>query len=351
MSQEESRMRITVLTVPECPNAPLAVERVAAALAGRSAAVELVEVLDQAQATELGMTGSPTVLLDGVDPFAPAGAVPSISCRLYREADGAVSGAPSVAALRAALDGAGLPETAVPGDCCEAAALDANALEADAPDTDVLDADALDAVGRGGQGRRAPAERGLRAVQQAVLRHFAATGAAPEPDVLEPVAATAGRSAVEVLDELAREDFLTLDAHGRIAAAYPFSAAPTRHRVRIAGGAEVWSMCAIDALGIPAMLGRDAVISSTDPVTGEPVTVTTDGGTPVWEPAGAVVFVGQRPGGGPAAAVCCDALNFFTGETTARAWADEHPEVPGHVVGQARAEEIATRTFGPLLAP
>lgn len=213
-------MRITVLTVPECPNAPLAVERVTAALAGRAAAVELVEVLDQAQATELGMTGSPTVLLDGVDPFAPAGAVPSISCRLYREADGAVSGAPSVAALRAALDGAGLPETAVPGDCCEAAALDANALEADALDTDALDANALDTVGRGGQGRRAPAERGLRAVQQAVLRHFAATGAAPEPDVLEPVAATAGRSAVEVLDELAREDFLTLDADGRIAAAY-----------------------------------------------------------------------------------------------------------------------------------
>ncbi|MFE5739011.1 organomercurial lyase [Streptomyces celluloflavus] len=331
MSQEESRMRITVLTVPECPNAPLAVERVTAALAGRSAAVELVEVLDQAQATELGMTGSPTVLLDGVDPFAPAGAVPSISCRLYREADGAVSGAPSVAALRAALDGAGLPGTAVPGDCCEA--------------------DALDAVGRGGRGRRAPAERGLRAVQQAVLRHFAVTGTAPEPGVLEPVAATAGRSAVEVLDELARADFLTLDADGRIAAAYPFSAAPTRHRVRIAGGAEVWSMCAIDALGIPAMLGRDTVISSTDPVTGDPVTVTTDGGTPVWAPADAVVFVGQRPGGGPAAAVCCDALNFFTGETTARAWADEHPEVPGHVVGQARAEEIATQTFGPLLAP
>ncbi|WP_411144819.1 organomercurial lyase [Streptomyces sp. x-80] len=324
-------MRITVLTVPECPNAPLAVERVTAALAGRAARVELVEVLDQAQATELGMTGSPTVLLDGVDPFAPAGAVPSISCRLYRDADGAVSGAPNVAALRAALDGAGLPETAVSGECCEA--------------------DALDAVGRGGRGRRAPAERGLRAVHQAVVRHFAATGTAPEPGVLEPVAATAGRTAVEVLDELAREDFLTLDAHGRIAAAYPFSAAPTRHRVRITGGAEVWSMCAIDALGIPAMLGRDAVISSTDPVTGDPVTVTAGDGTPVWEPAEAVVFVGQRPGGGPAAAVCCDALNFFTGETTARAWAAEHPEVPGHIVGRARAEEIAAGTFGPLLAP
>src|SRR5258708_39935432 len=63
----------------------------------------------------------------------------------------------------------------------------------------------------------------------------------------------------------------------------------------MAGGGEVWSMCAIDALGIPAMLGQDVVITSADPVTGEPVTVTAgpDRGT-VWEPPGAVVFVGRR---------------------------------------------------------
>lgn len=36
-----------------------------------------------------------------------------------------------------------------------------------------------------------------------------------------------------------------------------------------------------------------------------------------WERAGAVVFVGQRPGGGPAT-TCCDALNFFTSDATAR---------------------------------
>ncbi|MFI8435551.1 thioredoxin family protein [Streptomyces sp. NPDC079020] len=107
-------MRITVLTVPGCPNAPLALSRVTAALAGRKAEVELVEVHDEAQAAERGMNGSPTVLLDGVDPFAPAGAVPSVSCRLYREGDGAVAGAPGVAALRAALDGGTGQEAAAP---------------------------------------------------------------------------------------------------------------------------------------------------------------------------------------------------------------------------------------------
>ncbi|MEU9716219.1 alkylmercury lyase family protein [Streptomyces sp. NPDC085524] len=308
-----------------------AYERVTAALAGRKAEVELVEVHDQAQAAEYEMTGSPTVLLDGVDPFAPEGAVPSVSCRLYRDADGMVSGAPSVAALGQALGGAPLPQPAAPGDCCEG--------------------DVIDVVGRGGRGRRAPAERGLRAVHQVVLRHFAAAGAAPDPAVLEPVAAEVGRPVREVLDELAAEDFLTLDEAGRIHAAYPFSAVPTRHRVQIVGGAEVWSMCAIDALGIPAMLGRDVVISSADPVTGELVTVTTRGETALWEPEDAVVFVGQRPGGGPAAATCCDALNFFVGDASARTWAAEHPQVPGRVVDQAHAQEVARQTFGHLLAP
>ncbi|QYX76159.1 organomercurial lyase [Streptomyces akebiae] len=324
-------MRITVLTVAGCPNAEPAAERVRAALAGRAAEVELVEVHDQAQAAEYGMSGSPTILLDGVDPFTAAGTAPSISCRLYRDADGTVSGVPSQAALRQALTAAGLPQpAAVPADCCGS--------------------DALDVVGRAGRGRRAPAERGLRAVHQAVLRHFAATGTAPEPGVLEPAVAQAGRTAGEVLEELAREDFLTLDAEGRIRAAYPFSAAATRHRVSITGGAEVWSMCAIDALGIPVMLGQDVVITSADPVTDEPVTVTTSGQSAVWEPAGAVVFVGQRPGGGPAATACCDALNFFTGDVTAHAWAKQHPEVPGQVIVQARAREIAAQTFGHLLA-
>ncbi|MFE4801538.1 organomercurial lyase [Streptomyces sp. NPDC056708] len=326
-------MRITVLTVPGCPNAPLAMERVTAALAGREAEVELVEVHDQAQAAERGMNGSPTVLLDGVDPFAPAGAVPSVSCRLYRDADGAVAGAPSVAALRAALDGGTSgPEVAAPGDCCTAK-------------------EALDVVGRDGRGRRAPAERGLRAVHQAVLRHFAATGTAPAPEVLEPVAAPSGRTAGEVLAELAAEDFLTLEETGQIRAAYPFSAVPTRHRVGLAGGVTVWSMCAIDALGIPAMLKTDIVISSTDPATGEPITVTSRGGTTLWEPQSAVVFVGQRPDGGPAATACCDALNFFASDATARTWIAEHPGFPGRIVDQAQAEHIGAQTFGPLLAP
>ena len=88
----------------------------------------------------------------------------------------------------------------------------------------------LDALGRGGRGRVAPAERGLRAVHQAVLRSFVHAGAAPDIDALAGHAAPFEVS--EVLAELADGDFLYLDDSGQITATYPFSARPTRHRMR-----------------------------------------------------------------------------------------------------------------------
>ncbi|WP_330334426.1 hypothetical protein OHS33_34865 [Streptomyces sp. NBC_00536] len=102
-------MKITVLTVADCPNAQPALERITTVLDGREAQVVLVEVADEAEAARLGMCGSPTILIDGTDPFAPPGATPSLSCRLYRGADGTVSGVPDEAALRQALAGTTAP--------------------------------------------------------------------------------------------------------------------------------------------------------------------------------------------------------------------------------------------------
>ncbi|MGW5201238.1 organomercurial lyase [Streptomyces spiralis] len=319
-------MRITVLTVPDCPNTPVVEERLGQALEGRGRTdVELVEVSDAAQAARLGMTGSPTVLIDGVDPFAVPGAPASLSCRLYRGPDGRAEGAPSVDALRRALDAADAL-----ADC---------------------DGPPVDAAGRGGRGRLAPVAGGLREVQQAVLRHFAATGRAPAIGELEAAAAAHGRTADEVVADLGGDDFLVLDDHGGIRAAYPFSAVPTTHRVRLAGGVEVWAMCAIDALGIPDMLGTDAVITSADPVTGEAITVTSAGGRMTWQPSTAVVYVGQRSCTGPAAEVACGALNFFTSRRTARTWEQQHPDYTGKAVEPTRAEALGRSIFGHLLAP
>lgn len=135
----------------------------------------------------------------------------------------------------------------------------------------------LDAPGRGGRGRSAPAERGLRAVHQSVLRSFVQAGAAPRIAALAEHAEPFEVS--QVLAELADGDFLCLDHAGQITAAYPFSALPTRHQVRIAGNATAYAMCAIDALGMSAMTGLPVLIESAGPSTGEPITVNVDGTT------------------------------------------------------------------------
>ena len=101
-------MELVLLTVPDCPNAAVFEERLAAALAGRpGTAVRHREVADEREAAEAGMHGSPTLLIDGVDPFAAPGQAPGLACRLYRDATGRPARAPSVEAIRRAVEQAG----------------------------------------------------------------------------------------------------------------------------------------------------------------------------------------------------------------------------------------------------
>ena len=101
-------MELTLLTIPACPNAAVFEERITAALAGRpDVVVRHREVAGELEAAEEGMHGSPTLLINGVDPFATPGLASGLSCRLYRDAAGRPAGAPTVEALRRALEQAG----------------------------------------------------------------------------------------------------------------------------------------------------------------------------------------------------------------------------------------------------
>ena len=201
----------------------------------------------------------------------------------------------------------------------------------------------------GSTAKRARLAAGPRAVYQAVLRAFADAGGPPALGDLERVAGAYGLDLAQTLAGLAAADVLGLDGQGRIRMAYPFSASPTAHQVAIDSGPCVYAMCAIDALGIPAMLHADAVITSSDPLTAAPVTITVAAGKASWDPAGAVAFSGCAPGGGPAERTCCGYLNFFAGPASAREWASQHAEVTGAVLDQAAAQALGAEVFGQLL--
>jgi len=94
-------LELTVLAVPDCPNEPVLLERLAEVLADYpDATVTRTVITDEAAAARHGMHGSPTLLVNGTDPFAMEDARAEFSCRLYHGQDG---GAPSVTALRKAL--------------------------------------------------------------------------------------------------------------------------------------------------------------------------------------------------------------------------------------------------------
>lgn len=95
-----SRVRIDILHVPACPNLERAVARLHEALeiAAVAASVHHIEVATAESAAEVGMRGSPTILIEGVDAFSSGSAEPSLSCRLFHTPNG-LDGAPTVAQL------------------------------------------------------------------------------------------------------------------------------------------------------------------------------------------------------------------------------------------------------------
>ncbi len=97
-------MHIAILHVPDCPNLDLTRSRVSAALdqTGVEASVGVVLVDGPTVADELGMRGSPTITIDGHDPFDHDQGRGSMSCRLYW-AEGRIDGAPGVEELIAAI--------------------------------------------------------------------------------------------------------------------------------------------------------------------------------------------------------------------------------------------------------
>ena len=98
-------MELTVLAVPDCPNVPVLQQRLADVLADwPGVALQWRVITNVAEAARWRMHGSPTLLVNGHDPFAQAGSCPALACRMYRAADGSLDGAPSVLALRQALE-------------------------------------------------------------------------------------------------------------------------------------------------------------------------------------------------------------------------------------------------------
>jgi len=100
-------MEVELLWSAGCPNWRQTHGRLreALALTETSAEVVLVEVTTPEDAERLRFHGSPTVRVDGWDPFADESAPLGLACRVFRTPDG-LRGAPTVEQLVEVLRGA-----------------------------------------------------------------------------------------------------------------------------------------------------------------------------------------------------------------------------------------------------
>ncbi len=84
-----------------CPNWQTTHERLEEAIQGTDITIEMQLVETPEDAVNVGFKGSPTVLIDGVDPFASPDtlAAGTLACRVYNTEDGS----PTLEQLRDAL--------------------------------------------------------------------------------------------------------------------------------------------------------------------------------------------------------------------------------------------------------
>ncbi|MCR5860611.1 bifunctional organomercurial lyase/mercury(II) reductase MerBA [Mesorhizobium sp. J428] len=190
------------------------------------------------------------------------------------------------------------------------------------------------------------------AVRVALLQFYAEHGRAPLPSALAERAGVSETAIWPQLEELRRRDLVVLDGE-RIVGAYPFTDQDTGHQVTL-DGRVLNAMCAVDALGIGAMTGRDIAIASRCRHCGAPIRITTrDRGRVVAqvEPVTAVMWLSVLYEDGCAASSLCTATSFFCSDDHLAAWRQEHPaDSPGFRLSIEEGLEAGCALFGPSLA-
>ena len=187
-----------------------------------------------------------------------------------------------------------------------------------------------------------------QALYRVLLQALAAGGDVPSLATAADQARLTPEQASEALLRLAAADLIALDAEQHVLGVFPLSASPTGHTVRLADGRHLDAMCAVDALGIPAMLDQPGTVTSTDPTTGQTVTVRIAGGQADANPPGAVVLL-ARAGDGMLASACCQIIDFYADPAAAQS-ALASPGVVGTVLPVADAHTLGVELFADLPA-
>ncbi|VAV96489.1 hypothetical protein MNBD_ALPHA07-1033 [hydrothermal vent metagenome] len=180
-----------------------------------------------------------------------------------------------------------------------------------------------------------------RALHQKLLIGYLTTGAPPGIAGLNPA----------ILEDLQQRDLIVL-RDGALQSAYPFSTRKTGHKVRI-NGITNFCVCAIDALGAPAMAEKAAQVALNCAVCDAAITVRIGGaGLELQQaaPKDARIWAGIIPIKGCAADTQCQSMLAFCGDQHLNHWRGQQPgPTNGFAFSIAQALQAGAAIFRPFL--
>ena len=188
-------------------------------------------------------------------------------------------------------------------------------------------------------------------IRKFILKNFAKHGSPPtERQIMDGLRIKSLADVERTTEKLYHADILAKQ-DGRIVSSYPFSAAETRHRVRFKDGHEVFALCAVDALGIHAMLGEDITIMSRCVECDSNIQIVIEDGKIVSStPDGIVTYVNGGDMCGRVSDTCCPHINFFCSDDDLCMWMWTNPEFEnGETCSLDDALEYGKKIFGDML--
>ncbi|KYK29444.1 MAG: alkylmercury lyase family protein [Theionarchaea archaeon] len=148
-----------------------------------------------------------------------------------------------------------------------------------------------------------------------------------------------------ILQKLDTLDFIYLNADKtRIECSYPFSTGKTIHEVEM-DGTKLYCNCALDALGVPFIFGKDIIISSQCGFTGEPITIKIENKKIVSRTHSNIWVWNSYYRCGKSVNSCCKRMLFFTSSTALDEWVKTHPGEEGERLALSEALFISKYLF------
>jgi hypothetical protein len=189
---------------------------------------------------------------------------------------------------------------------------------------------------------REEAERVRRALLDGIFKPWTETGRAPTPQEFADRMKLPRADADRLLDEMQAcgeaigGGILRVPESELIAVAWPLANVPTGITVTVDGGKAAFARCAIDALGVSAMLRKQTVVEAHARDNGARLRVVVNGDQVASaEPAGIVVVKGNG----------CDNMSFFSSKQAGEAWQKANGG-EGQLLPLADAVRRGAKSFG-----